>query len=83
MTALNSKILITEQLRPCLVNGKKALFHRWGETTDIFMKQITKGIVEYEDGTVARVFPNEINFIPLNFNEYAFNTEVEDEVKSQ
>ena len=82
MTALNSEIRITNKLRPCLVYGKKALFHRWADTTDIIMKQQTKGIVEYEDGTVERVLPYEIKFIPLNFNEYAFNMEVNDETKS-
>ena len=76
MTALNSEIKITNKLRPCLINGQKALFHRWADTTDILLNQSTKGIVEYENGQVRCVLPFEIKFLPLNFNEYCFNEKV-------
>lgn len=29
MASLSSEIVITHELRPCYVDGKKALFHRW------------------------------------------------------
>lgn len=95
MATLNSEIIITEQLRPCLVNGKKALFHKWVELAKpvppSFINnrdcggQLTTpyGIIELEDGQCTFANVNDIKFIPLNFNDYAFNTEVENEIKSQ
>lgn len=63
--------------RPCLVAGKRAIFHRWADNarpvvprgmdatdTDVRYQCATvHGIVEYEDGTVQRVWPSEIQFI--------------------
>ncbi len=64
------------EYRPCWVNGKKALFHRWannarpqlprgqepGENARYFQFRSTKGLVEYEDGTVESVWPEMIQF---------------------
>lgn len=63
--------------RPCWVYGKrKALFHRWantaraqlprgqepGENVRYYQFRATQAIVEYEDGTVDRVWPQDIQF---------------------
>lgn len=56
-----------KDLRPCVVNGKKALFHTFEQYSEIVPPSIAVGghsggviaevfaIVEYEDGTVGRV----------------------------
>nr|DAR24704.1 MAG TPA: hypothetical protein [Caudoviricetes sp.] len=46
------------EYRPCFVDGRKALFHRW-TAYDI----IDYAIVEYEDGTVDIVHPESIRFV--------------------
>jgi hypothetical protein len=38
MASLSSKIVITHELRPCYVDGKKALFHRWIDKETPIMK---------------------------------------------
>lgn len=53
--------------RPCFVDGKKALFHRWTA-----YNVIDYAIVEYEDGTVDIVHPQSIKFVPGKFIEYNF-----------
>lgn len=65
------------EYRPCYVNGRKALFHRWVNTANpaapkgidhndervkFFQHRSTSGLVEYADGTLARVWPQEIRF---------------------
>lgn len=64
------------EYRPCWVRGKKAIFHRWentarpqlprgeqpSETARYYQYRCTKAIVEYEDGTVDRVWPTDIQF---------------------
>lgn len=54
-----SDIEIKMQLRPCLTNFGKGLFHRWidGQFFDVF------GLVELDDGKVVEVTPNNIQFI--------------------
>lgn len=65
---------ITE-LRPCLVSGKTAFFHKWAEYSDVVAPspmvggapggviKSTLAIVEYEGGTVSRCYPEEIKFL--------------------
>lgn len=65
-------ILIKQELRPCLVNGKKALFHKWIVKTDICEHKHSAGLVEFEDGTVDEVYYSKIKFIDNIINEYAF-----------
>lgn len=66
----------TPNLRPCWVKGRRALFHRWvnnahpvlprgAERTDSnrhFQFRRTEALVEYEDGTVERVWPTVVQF---------------------
>lgn len=53
--------------RPCFVDGRKALFHRWTA-----YNVIDYAIVEYEDGTVDIVHPQSIRFVPLDVEKYGF-----------
>ena len=60
--------------RTCLVEGKKALFHRWHEFCDVVgaspliggapagQIKYTLGTVEFEDGTIEEVAPHKIKF---------------------
>lgn len=52
---------IIYELRPCIAGTKKkkALFHRWYEDPHAGLV----AVVEYEDGTVAKVIPKNIVFI--------------------
>ena len=62
------------KLRPCIVNGKNARFHRWCGRSEIIepsplvgghnggVIQWTAAIVEYEDGTLGEVLPKNIRF---------------------
>lgn len=75
------------EYRPCYVAGRKALFHRWANTARpvlprgvepdenarYFQQRTTHGIVEFEDGTVERVWPQDIQFADGGrFKEYAW-----------
>lgn len=69
MANISSKITVVWDLRPCTVQGKKALFHTWGAQPHVVMIgntsspiAYTYGIVEYEDGTVDKVNPIDIKF---------------------
>lgn len=72
--ALHSEVA---EYRPCYVNGRRALFHRWENTANpvlprgvnandekarFFQYRSTRALVEYEDGTMGRVWPLEIRF---------------------
>lgn len=65
------------EYRPCYVNGRKALFHRWMNTANpalpkgvdandekarFFQHRSTAGLVEFEDGIVTRAWPQDIRF---------------------
>lgn len=89
MAALDGTITVSNsQYRPCIANGKKALFHRWAERANIVppspmvgghsggVIKDTAAIVEYEDGTVAEVRTMNIKFADNLFAEYEFPPEV-------
>lgn len=80
------------EYRPCYVNGRRALFHRWVNTANpvlpkgvshdnekarFFQHRSTTGLVEYADGTLARVWPQEIRFADSadRFREYEWDTD--------
>ena len=82
----------TAEYRPCYVDGKKALFHRWTDVPFLSPSKVCWGlsedeatdyhalaIVEYEDGTVYRVFPEQVRFVPGLMNEYDFEEAVMNE----
>ena len=74
----------TAEYRPCYVDGKKALFHRWEDRAEVVEPSIMVGghpggqlkwtcaIVEYEDGTIETVYPTKVRFIPGKMDEYDF-----------
>lgn len=75
---LNKVVHVEEQNpRPCYVKGRKAVFHRWCNTANpvlprgmdpnderahYFQHRSTTAIVEYMDGTVERVWPQDLEF---------------------
>lgn len=85
MASLDGTITITtSEYRPCFVDGKKALFHRWIDKSEIIAPSVLKGghaggvirdtfgIVEFENGVVGEVYPHKIKFAAGKCNEYSF-----------
>jgi hypothetical protein len=76
MATINQAFTITHQTRPCWVDGRRAIFHRWtdsarpvkprgmeeDEAADRYQLHSVHALVEYEDGTVERVWPNTVRF---------------------
>lgn len=92
MAGLSETITIkTTEYRPCLVDGKKALFHRWSVKAEVVGESPlrgghsggqlmgTLGIVEFEDGTVGEYYPNRIKFLDSKnlFSELAWDSKDE------
>lgn len=72
MASLNDIKIVTE-LRPCIINGKKALFHLWIKKKDIVMQsEYINGLVEFIDGTVEEIYAEKIRFCDNKIKEYAF-----------
>lgn len=65
---------IEQELRPCLVNGKKALFHTWEHYSVGDIKNVA-GIIEDENGQVFRVCPSSIKFLDNKKEDYCFDDE--------
>lgn len=90
------RVIISQEIeyRPCYVNGRRALFHRWVNTANpvlpkgvspdderarFFQHRSTAGLVEYEDGTLERVWPQEIRFADHGlFREFAWDQKQEE-----
>lgn len=82
MAALESRITVEAKLRPCIVNGKNALFHCWSERAEIIDPAFARGghsggvmkwtvaIIEYEDGQVVEALPQRIKFLDPPHHEY-------------
>ena len=87
---MSPAVIISQEseYRPCYVNGRKALFHRWvntarpqlpkgqelSENARFFQFRTTHGLVEYEDGTVDQVWPRDIKFADHGrFRDYAWD----------
>ena len=69
-------IEIKSEVRPCLVNGKKALFHLWVKKYDFIMKnEYIAGLVEFADGTVEEIVADKIRFCDNKIKEYSFEAE--------
>ena len=78
------EIIIKKELRPCFVDGRKALFHCWENRSEVLIPSIMRGghsgvvsgiigIVEHEDGTIYKALPEKIRFADTEFEEYCFN----------
>lgn len=75
MAGLGGTITVEGERRPCLVEGKPALWHRWTSRCEIVPPSIYKGghlggniaacfaLVEFEDGAVAEVNPERVRFL--------------------
>ena len=72
MAGFSSEIILKEELRPCFVENKKALFHKWVHIKNLLGQEFENGIIEYEDGQVEEVKPNDIKFIDNKTKEYDF-----------
>lgn len=81
-------MLVGIDYRPCFVNNKKqeikALFHCWSHRSEVVGESALRGghpggqisatfaIVEYEDGTIHEVEPQNVRFVDGLINQYAF-----------
>lgn len=75
---------IEVELRPCMVEEKRALFHKWSDKSRIVepsmmigghqggVLKFTVGIVEYENGEIDEVLPNTIKFLDEKHKEFCF-----------
>ena len=80
-----ARFVVETALRPCLVNGEKALFHMWEQYSNIISPscmvgghnggevKFIRGIVENEKGEIVIVNPTEIQFTDNKLQEYCFN----------
>lgn len=86
------------EYRPCWVRGKKAIFHRWAnsarpvlprgvqpsENERFYQFRNTLALVEYEDGTMERVYPSDIQFADHGrFRDYCWLPAVEHESEEE
>lgn len=58
-------ITIKTERRPCFVNGKKAIWHKWverGEVLNGYSLRESFALVEYEDGSVKEEYPQDVKF---------------------
>lgn len=79
---LTNEIILKKELRPCIVNGQKALFHGWEQKADVIPPSLMRGghsggeiklalgIIEREDGTIHKAYPEEIRFIDGKVEAY-------------
>lgn len=75
MSIMDATLSVEAELRPCLVDGKRALWHEWTTRWEIVPPSIMTGghgggqvsasfaLVEYEDGTVEEVYPSRVRFL--------------------
>lgn len=75
---------VSVELRPCLVNGKKHLFHKWMEKRWLVgasslrgghpggLCAMTMALVEDEHGQMHEVHPQEVRFLDGLIKEYSF-----------
>jgi hypothetical protein len=81
------------ELRPCVVNEKKALFHGWYRYADVFAPSPMIGgapggqyerpiaIVEYEDGKVGQCSPADVQFCDPPHSDYTFDSEKQEKAE--
>ena len=85
MATLERKIIVSQtEMRPCVVLGKKAFFHRWADKAEIVPPSVLRGghgggivrgvlaIVEYEDGTIGEALPENIRFLDSPHDQHDF-----------
>ena len=73
-------VVSTNEYRPCFAYGQKGLFHRWIIKHDVIYKdEYVKGLVEFENGHVAEISRESIQFCDNKFKEYNFKEREEKE----
>lgn len=77
------------KLRPCLVKGKKHLFHCWDHRAWTVGESALRGgpsggqcsmvlaVVEDEYGQVHEVYPRDVRFLDDQIKEYSFGGEMD------
>lgn len=77
------------ELRPCLVKGKKHLFHCWDHRAWTVGESALRGgpsggqcsmvlaVVEDEYGQVHEVYPRDVRFLDDQIKEYSFGGEMD------
>lgn len=72
--APETRTLASSGCRPCIIDGMRALFHRWEDVSEVVAPSLLKGghpggelratfaIVEMADGSVCRVQPQALRF---------------------
>lgn len=87
------KIKIEFNLRPCIVCQQRALFHCWEQRSEVIPPSpmigghsggtVTQvlGIIEREDGTIHKAYPEEIRFIDGEAKRYFLENATEEEDK--
>lgn len=77
------------KLRPCLVKGKRHLFHCWDHRAWTVGKSALRGgpsggqcsmvlaVVEDEYGQVHEVYPRDVRFLDDRIKEYSFGGEMD------
>ena len=91
---VTTELTTTDTRRPCWVNGKRAFFHCWANTArpamprgvdtdanpDYFQLAHLHAVVEFEDGHVERVWPQDMKFADGgDFEKFAWTpTQAED-----
>lgn len=84
-------IQIEFKLRPCIVNQQRALFHCWEQRSEVVPSSPMVGghsggavnpilgIIEREDGTIHKAYPEEIIFIDGEVKRYFSENVTEEE----
>lgn len=84
-------IKIEFYLRPCIVGQQRALFHCWEQRSEVIPPSpmigghsggtVTQvlGIIEREDGTIHKAYPEEIRFIDGDAKRYFLENATEEE----
>lgn len=82
-------IEVKKELRPCVIHGKKHLFHCWYLRQDVVSEsplaggypagQVSRlyGVVENEAGQIDLAPPLEIEFVDNKIENYCFDTPAE------
>lgn len=85
------KIEIGFKLRPCIVGHQRALFHCWEQRSEVVppspmvgghpggVVSLNLGIIEREDGTIHKAYPEEIRFIDGEAKRYFLENATEEE----
>lgn len=87
MASIGNGIVVKKELRTCIVDKKKGLFHQWVDKSNVIGQSAlaishgghnggqisyTVGLVEHEDGTIHEYKPTSIKFTDNKSLEYHF-----------